>query len=125
MSAGAITGGTLGAVAGAGASVIPGVAPAILAGAGIGAIAGGLGGTLTDIGLPDNQVEFLNQKLGHGHALVFVRAADELLPVAQSIFAERGALDVASQSDLTESPTKDEQIKASESDRRQPLPPLP
>lgn len=105
MATGTTAGGALGAIAGASVAAIPGVGPAAIAAAGLGAIAGGLGGTINDLGLPENQTEFLNEKLKDGHALLYARIetdglkAQEIQAIVQSILQERGAMQIASRND--------------------------
>ncbi len=124
MGLGAAAGSVPGAVVGAAVSAIPGVAPAALAGAGLGAIAGALGGSIIDIGLPDNQVEFYNQRLRDGHALLLVHVASELEDTVVTSLEERGALELAIVPNRDNPRRASEQLAKSEADRKQPLPPI-
>lgn len=102
VATGASAGGVLGAIAGLTALAIPGVGPflaagpviAILGGASAGAVAGALGGTLVDIGVPREKLDFYKERLGRGHALVAARSTTAGLARAEAIFREHDAIDI-------------------------------
>ena len=106
-TAGTIIGGGLGLMAGIGAMAIPGVGPVVaagwlvatLTGAGIGAAvgggAGGLIGTLTHAGVPEQDAHVYAEGIRRGGYLVTARVDDTRVAEAQRILSSRG-VDVAS-----------------------------
>lgn len=106
LKSGAITGGTLGGLAGLlvglGSLAIPGVGPVILAGevatalatalisGVIGAATGGIVGGLTGLGIPDEQAQVYSDRFSRGDYLVMVEGTDAQLDRAETILKKRG-----------------------------------
>jgi hypothetical protein len=105
--AGAGTGAALGGMAGLALAlaplVIPGIGPilaagpiaAALAGAGLGALAGGLIGSLTKLGVPEEEAHYYAEAVRRGGIVITV-AADkaEQTKVAVAIMRRHGAVDI-------------------------------
>lgn len=83
-SAGGVTGGVLGLLAGIGALAIPGVGPfiaagpimAALSGAAVGATIGGIAGALIGMGIPEFEAKQYEAKIKEGNILISVHARD-------------------------------------------------
>ncbi len=80
---GVVSGGVIGGVLGAaGALLIPGIGPAIAGGilaatlgaAGVGALVGGIVGTLTGMGLSEQQARYYQRELEEGRTIVLVKS---------------------------------------------------
>lgn len=107
VGTGAAIGGIAGLILGLGALVIPGIGPIIaagpiaaaLTGAGIGAAAGGLLGTLSHMGVPEDEANFYAEGIRHGGALVAVHAHDNQVQSALDILNGHGAVDVDERDD--------------------------
>jgi hypothetical protein len=104
-SAGGITGGVLGLLAGIGALAIPGVGPfiaagpimAALSGAAVGATIGGIGGALIGLGIPEFEARQFEAKIKEGNILISAHAADsEVVGRVKKIMKEAGAEDITS-----------------------------
>ena len=88
VSAGGITGGVLGLLAGIGALAIPGVGPfiaagpimAALSGAAVGATIGGIAGALVGLGIPEYEAKQYEAKVKEGNILISVhtRGSDDI-----------------------------------------------
>jgi len=103
---GAIAGGAIGGAAGAAAALmvlaIPGIGPilaagpivAALAGAGAGAVAGGLIGSLTELGISDEDAKNYAEAVRRGGALLVVRTEDFKADRAEEIIRGQGAFDI-------------------------------
>jgi len=103
---GAVTGGVVGGAAGLAASLmalsIPGIGPVIAAGplvtaltaASAGAVAGGLIGTLTDAGIPEEHASYFAECLRRGGALVTVKADETRSNRVSEIMRANGAIDL-------------------------------
>jgi uncharacterized protein (TIGR02271 family) len=100
--AGGALGGAAGLIAGLAGLAIPGIGPIIaagpiaaaLAGAGIGAVAGGLIGSLTRLGIPEEQARNYAEAVRRGGALVTVRAEDDMAERVADIMSEHNAIDI-------------------------------
>ena len=107
IGAGAAIGGIAGLILGIGALAIPGIGPIIaagpiaaaLTGAGIGAAAGGLLGTLSHMGVPEDEANFYAEGIRHGGALVAVHAAEGRVQAALDILNEHHPVDVDERDD--------------------------
>lgn len=107
IGAGAAIGGIAGLILGIGALAIPGIGPIIaagpiaaaLTGAGIGAAAGGLLGTLSHMGVPEDEANFYAEGIRHGGALVAVHAAEGRVQAALDILNEHHAVDIDERDD--------------------------
>jgi len=102
VGAGAALGGIAGLILGLGALAIPGIGPIIaagpiaaaLTGAGIGAAAGGLLGTLSQMGVPEDEANFYAEGIRRGGALVAVHANDQQVQTAVDVLNRHHAVDV-------------------------------
>jgi uncharacterized membrane protein len=102
----ALTGGVVGGAAGLAASLIaftiPGLGPivaagplvAMLSGAGAGAVAGGLIGTLTDAGVPEEHANYYAETVRRGGAIVTVKVDESRADRAADIMRANGAIDL-------------------------------
>lgn len=109
VSAGGVTGGVLGLLAGIGALAIPGVGPfiaagpimAALSGAAVGAAIGGIGGALIGMGIPEFEAKQYEAKLKKGNILISVhtRGGDDVGQV-KDIMKELGAEDITTTSEV-------------------------
>jgi len=109
---GGVIGGVLGALAGLTALTVPVLGPIMIAGpllsaiggAAVGGVVGGLaGGTgaLTRIGIPDNAVPHLQDRLSRGAILIAVHSDDPIhLDRALRVFKSSGADEVITSEDL-------------------------
>lgn len=104
-SAGGLTGGTLGLLAGIGALAIPGVGPfiaagpimAALSGAAVGATLGGIAGALIGMGIPEYEAKQYEAKIKEGNILISVHTADgDVVDRVKAIMKEAGAEDISS-----------------------------
>ena len=105
-AAGAVGGGLLGGIAGlilgAGALAIPGIGPIIaagpiaaaLTGGALGAAAGGIVGALTEVGVPEEEVEHYQSGVERGGVLLSVKVPDGREPEARSLLASTGLHDI-------------------------------
>ncbi|CAM3467304.1 MULTISPECIES: general stress protein [Saccharibacillus] len=103
MTAGALTGGTLGGAAGVlaslGALAIPGIGPllaagpiaAALAGAAVGAGVGGLAGGLIGLGIPEKEAEYYDERIHRGDVLVMVEEDESMRSRIYEVFRRSGA----------------------------------
>lgn len=99
---GGLLGGALGAVA---ALLIPGFGPAIaggiliatLSGAAIGAAAGGIIGSLTGMGVPEEEARFYQRELEAGHPIVTVKTVTDQ-DEAVAILRRNGSYDATTRS---------------------------
>ncbi len=102
LTAGTVTGGALGGLAGllagAGALLIPGIGPIIAAGplaAGLtGVVTGGVAGGLIDYGIPEGRGEYYEEQVRQGSILVTLKSSAEKVDLAASILRDHGAQDV-------------------------------
>lgn len=101
-TAGAATGGVLGLIGGLGVLAIPGIGPAAevgvvlantLLGSGIGAAGGGLVGALIGLGVPEEQAEYYNERLGAGEYVVLVQGTETEIRSAEAVLNQRGIRD--------------------------------
>lgn len=109
---GGVIGGVLGALAGLTALTVPVLGPIMIAGpllsaiggAAVGGVVGGLaGGTgaLTNIGIPENAIPHLQDRLSGGAILIAVHSDDPIrLDKALRVFKSAGAEDVIASEDL-------------------------
>jgi uncharacterized membrane protein len=106
-TAGGITGGVIGLLAGIGALAIPGVGPLIaagpivaaLTGLGVGGAAGGIVGGLVGLGIPEIEAKRYDEKLRAGNYLIAVHTrTDEEEDRAEEIFKDAGAEDITKSS---------------------------
>ena len=104
-SAGGVTGGVLGLLAGIGALAIPGVGPfiaagpimAALSGAAVGATIGGIAGALVGMGIPEFEARQYETKIKEGNILISAHAGDgDVVDRVKDIMKEAGATDIAS-----------------------------
>lgn len=104
-SAGGVTGGALGLLAGIGALAIPGVGPfiaagpimAALSGAAVGATIGGIAGALIGMGIPEIEAKQYEAKIKEGNILISVHAHDgDVVDRVEDIMKEAGAEDITS-----------------------------
>lgn len=109
---GAITGATVGGVAGLliglGAITIPGIGTIVAAGEFLtwvgatvlglaaGGVAGGLLGGLVSLGIPEHEAKVYVEGVKRGNLIVAVRAPEERLPAAESVFRSANAVDINS-----------------------------
>lgn len=109
---GAITGATVGGVAGLliglGAITIPGIGSVVAAGEFLtwvgsmvlglaaGGVAGGLLGGLVSLGIPEREAKVYAEGVKRGNLIVAVRANEDRLPVAESVFKAANAVDINS-----------------------------
>jgi hypothetical protein len=102
-AAGATLGGVTGLVIGLAIVAIPGIGPVAaagpvgtaLAGGGIGFAAGGIIGTLTGAGVPEEEAQFYAEGVKRGSALVIIRTEDRKADQAVDIMERHGAVDIA------------------------------
>ena len=103
-SAGGVTGGTLGLLAGIGALAIPGAGPfiaagpimAALSGAAVGATIGGIAGALIGMGIPEIEAKKYEDKIKQGNILISVYAATgEVADGIEDIMKTAGAEDIS------------------------------
>lgn len=105
VSAGGVTGGVIGLLAGIGAIAIPGVGPfiaagpilATLSGAAVGATVGGIAGGLVGLGMPEYEAKQYETKVKEGNTLISVHTqnSDEADRI-KDLFKDAGATDVSS-----------------------------
>jgi len=104
-SAGGVTGGVLGLLAGIGALAIPGVGPfiaagpimAALSGAAVGATIGGIAGALIGMGIPEFEAKQYEAKIKDGNILISVHTPDgDVAHRVKDIMKEAGADDITS-----------------------------
>jgi uncharacterized membrane protein len=104
-SAGGVTGGVLGLLAGIGALAIPGVGPfiaagpimAALSGAAVGAAIGGIGGALIGMGIPEYEAKQYEAKIKEGNILISAHAADgDVVDRMKDVMKQAGAEDITS-----------------------------
>lgn len=104
-SAGGVTGGVLGLLAGIGALAIPGVGPfiaagpimAALSGAAVGAAIGGIAGALIGMGIPEFEAKQYEAKIKEGNILISVHARDgNIVDRVKDIMKAAGATDITS-----------------------------
>jgi uncharacterized membrane protein len=103
---GAAIGGIAGMLIGVAALAIPGIGPALAAGsiasalgaaaagAGMGAVAGGLLGTLTSLGISEEEANFYAEGVKRGGILVVVEADEANAPTASQVMRQAGAVEV-------------------------------
>lgn len=110
VSAGGVTGGVLGLLAGIGALAIPGVGPfiaagpimAALSGAAVGATIGGISGALIGMGIPEFEAKQYEAKIKTGNILISVHAQDgDVVDRVEAIMKESGAEDISSTSEVS------------------------
>lgn len=104
-SAGGVTGGVLGLLAGIGALAIPGVGPfiaagpimAALSGAAVGAAIGGIAGALIGMGIPEYEAKQYEAKIKEGNILISVHARKgDSVDRVKEIMKAAGATDITS-----------------------------
>ncbi len=104
-SAGGVTGGVLGLLAGIGALAIPGVGPfiaagpimAALSGAAVGATIGGIGGALVGMGIPEYEAKQYEAKIKEGNILISAHATDgDVVDRIKDVMKQAGAEDITS-----------------------------
>lgn len=109
-SAGGVTGGVLGLLAGIGALAIPGVGPfiaagpimAALSGAAVGAAIGGIGGALIGMGIPEFEAKQYEAKIKEGNILISVHARDgDAVDRIKDIMKDAGADDITSTGEVS------------------------
>ena len=109
-SAGGVTGGVLGLLAGIGALAIPGVGPfiaagpimAALSGAAVGAAIGGIAGALIGMGIPEFEAKQYEAKIKAGNILISVHASDgEVVDRVKDIMKQAGAQDITSTGEVS------------------------
>ncbi len=110
VSAGGVTGGVLGLLAGIGALAIPGVGPfiaagpimAALSGAAVGATIGGIAGALIGMGIPEFEAKQYEAKIQGGNILISVhtRNGDDVDQI-KAIMKDAGADDITSTSEVS------------------------
>lgn len=102
-SAGGVTGGALGLLAGIGTLAIPGAGPfiaagpimAALSGAAVGATIGGIAGALIGMGIPEIEAKQYEAKIKQGNILISVRAPEgEVAGGIEDIMKTAGATDI-------------------------------
>ena len=105
VSAGGVTGGVLGLLAGIGALAIPGVGPfiaagpimAALSGAAVGATIGGITGALIGMGIPEYEARQYEAKIKEGNILISVHTRDSaVVDRVKNIMKQAGAEDISS-----------------------------
>lgn len=105
VSAGGVTGGVLGLLAGIGALAIPGMGPfiaagpimAALSGAAVGAAIGGIAGALIGMGIPEFEAKQYEAKIKQGNILISVHARDGgMVDRIKDIMKQAGAEDITS-----------------------------
>jgi uncharacterized membrane protein len=109
-SAGGVTGGVLGLLAGIGALAIPGVGPfiaagpimAALSGAAVGATIGGIAGALIGMGIPEFEAKQYEAKIKEGNILISVHARDgDDVGRVKDIMKDAGAADITSTGEVS------------------------
>jgi len=109
-SAGGITGGVLGLLAGIGALAIPGVGPfiaagpimAALSGAAVGATIGGITGALVGMGIPEFEAKQYEARIKEGNILISVHAHDgDAIDRIKDIMKNAGAEDITSTGEVS------------------------
>lgn len=114
-SAGGVTGGVLGLLAGIGALAIPGVGPfiaagpimAALSGAAVGAAIGGIAGALIGMGIPEFEAKQYEAKIKAGNILISVHATDgDVVDRVKDIMKQAGAQDISSTGEVSVSDDK-------------------
>lgn len=116
VSAGGVTGGVLGLLAGIGALAIPGVGPfiaagpimAALSGAAVGAAVGGVAGALIGMGMPEFEAKRYADSVKGGNILISVHSvSSDKTKLIKQIFKDADAEDISttSESDLDRPPT--------------------
>lgn len=114
-SAGGVTGGVLGLLAGIGALAIPGVGPfiaagpimATLSGAAVGAAIGGIAGALIGMGIPEFEAKQYEAKIKAGNILISVHATDgDVVDRVKDIMKQAGAQDITSTGEVSVSDDK-------------------
>lgn len=109
-SAGGVTGGVLGLLAGIGALAIPGAGPfiaagpimAALSGAAVGAAIGGIAGALIGMGIPEFEAKQYEAKIKEGNILISVHARDgDAADRIKKIMEEAGATDITSTGEVS------------------------
>ncbi|GAC1656723.1 MAG: hypothetical protein NVS4B7_00990 [Ktedonobacteraceae bacterium] len=110
VATGAVEGGVIGIALGAAAALlIPGFGPAIaggilaatLGGAALGAAAGGIIGSLTGMGVAEEEAHFYQQELGAGRTIVTVKTIDARgQEEAETILRRNGAYDASTKSGI-------------------------
>lgn len=109
-SAGGVTGGVLGLLAGIGALAIPGVGPfiaagpimAALSGAAVGATLGGIAGALIGLGIPEFEAKQYEAKIKEGNILVSAHTTDgDGVDRVKDIMKEAGATDITSTGEVS------------------------
>jgi hypothetical protein len=115
VSAGGVTGGVLGLLAGIGALAIPGVGPfiaagpimAALSGAAVGAAIGGIGGALIGMGIPEFEAKQYETKIKAGNILISVHAMDgDAVDRVKEVMKVAGAQDITSTGEVSVSDDK-------------------
>ena len=110
VSAGGVTGGVLGLLAGIGALAIPGVGPfiaagpimAALSGAAVGATIGGITGALIGMGIPEFEAKQYEAKIKEGNILISVHTRDgDVVDRVKKIMKEAGAEDISSTGEVS------------------------
>jgi len=110
VSAGGVTGGVLGLLAGIGALAIPGVGPfiaagpimAALSGAAVGAAIGGIAGALIGMGIPEFEAKQYEAKIKEGNILISAHARDgDVVDRVKHIMKEAGADDISTTSEVS------------------------
>jgi len=105
VSAGGVTGGILGWLAGIGSLAIPGVGPfiaagpimAALGGAAVGATIGGIGGALIGLGIPEYEAKQYETKIMAGNILISVHTDNsEMEDLVREIYEANNAEDISS-----------------------------
>ena len=110
LSNGAITGGTIGGLAGLGlgagalgalgavALLIPGIGPIVamgpLAAALCGVVTGGVAGALIDYGIPKDQSDFYETKIKEGNTVIVLKADEQKTDEVARMMRNNGAKDV-------------------------------
>lgn len=106
-ASGAAVGGLTGLALGLAALAIPGVGPIFaagpiavaLGGAGAGALAGGLLGSLTDMGVSEEDAHGYTEAVRQGNVIVLVEADEVRMAEIKHILHESGALDVSTKAE--------------------------
>lgn len=110
VSAGGLTGGVLGLLAGIGALAIPGVGPfiaagpimAALSGAAVGAAIGGIAGALIGMGIPEFEAKQYEAKIKGGNILISAHTYDgDVVDRVKGIMKDAGAQDITSTSETS------------------------
>lgn len=104
---GAVVGGLTGLLVGVGTIVIPGVGPVLAAGmlgtilatTGMGAAMGGLLGTLTSLGITEEEASSYSDRVRRGRILVAVKTDDSQIDRISEAMKKAGAVEVCSHKD--------------------------